>query len=230
MQFSIIVIAICFFLFLYILYVVSKDDFLIIRKDIPMESIFNAAFLTAFISLLFSRFFYVIFNFNPVFKSPLGFLVFPYFPGLYLAGGIIGGVLSLMLYLSYKKLPIKRIFDFFSISLLAVLPLAVLGNGLLSNINNFILPLILFFVYLVVAIIFLKLIFPYAQRNRLKEGSLGALSLIAISILGFLTNLIQFWGKLGIFEKDSLLWALIFIASVVAIVRQELVEKSASKK
>ncbi len=229
MQFSIIVIAICFFFFLYILYVISKDDFLIIRKDIPMESIFNAAFLIAFISLLFSRFFYVIFNYNPVFKSPLGFLVFPYFPGLYLAGGIIGGVISLTLYLNYKKLPVKRIFDFFSISLLAVLPLAVLGNGLLSN-ANFIFSLVLFFTYLIIAIIFLKIVFPFAQRNRLKEGSLGALSLIAISILGFLTNLIQFWGKFGIFEKDSLLWALIFISSVIAIVRQELVEKSASKK
>ncbi len=230
MQFSIIVIAICFFLFLFVLHLVSKDDFLIIKKDIPMDVIFNGAFLTGFISLFFARFFYVIFNYNPVFITPLGFLMFPYFPGLYLAGGIIGGVLSLLLFLNYKKLPVKRIFDFFSISLLAVLPLGILLNGLLSNINNFIFYIVLFLIYLVLAIIFFKFIFPYTQRNILKEASLGAFSLISISVLGFITNLIQFWGKFGIFEKDSLLWALIFITCIVVIVRQELVEKSASKK
>src|SRR4030042_6733147 len=109
MQFSIIVLFICFFFFLYILHSISKDDFIIVRKDIPMEQIFNTAFLTAFVSLFFARFFYIIFNPESIPKTFLGFLALPYFPGLYLAGAVLGGGFFAVLYAGYRKLPAGRI-------------------------------------------------------------------------------------------------------------------------
>jgi hypothetical protein len=230
MQFSIIVLFISFFLFLYTLHIISKDDFIIIRKDIPMENIFNTAFLVSIVALFFARFSYVIFNPSHALATFLGFLALPYFPGLYLAGGVLGGSFFLALYTSYKKLPVGRFFDFFILSFSVTFPFGSLGNALLSGRNNLYFSGLIFFIYLALSIIFLKLVFPYTQKNVLKEGSLGILYLISLSVVSFFTNLAGFWKTLGMFEKDNLLWMLTLIICIIIVVKQELVEKSASKK
>jgi prolipoprotein diacylglyceryltransferase len=230
MHFLIIALCVYFLFFLYVVHVLSKDDFIIVRKDIEMEQIFNAALWTALVSLFFARLFYVIFNPNLIPKTLLGFLALPYFPGLYLAGAVLGGGFFIALYSSYKKLPVGRIFDFFALSFSIVLPFSLLGNALLLSWANFLLSLSQFVGFLVVAIVFLKIVFPRMQRNVLKEGSLGIFYLICLSVISFILNIILSWKKFGIFEKDNLLWILVLIISIVIIVKRELVEKSSSKK
>jgi len=99
MQFFIIVLIIDFVLFLFRLYHVANDDYVLIKKNKTLEDVFNVAFITALIALLISRFFHVFLNPQPVFLNPLGFLLFPYFPGLSLTGGVIGGSIFLLFYL-----------------------------------------------------------------------------------------------------------------------------------
>src|ERR1035437_128302 len=100
-----IILLICFFIFLYLLYYLSRDDFVIVRKDISMERIFNLAFLTLIISLFFSRLFFVLEKMDPKLLNPLGFLAIPYFPGLSLIGGILGAGVIIFLYSRFRKLP-----------------------------------------------------------------------------------------------------------------------------
>src|SRR3989344_2886665 len=110
MQFFIFVLVICLVLFLYRIYHLANDDYVLLTKNITLEDIFNAVFVCSLVSLLFSRFFYVFMNPNPVFLNPLGFLLFPYFPGLSLTGVLIGGILALFLYIRIKKFPLGRVF------------------------------------------------------------------------------------------------------------------------
>jgi hypothetical protein len=195
-----------------------------------MEQLFNAAFLVGIISLFFARFFYVIFNPKLIPSTLLGFLALPYFPGLYLAGAILGGSFFIALYSTYKKLLVGRIFDFFIISFSIILPFGFLANAVLLKNINLLFILILFVVYLVLSILFFKIVFPLSQKNVIKEGSLGIFYLISLSVISFLANIFKTSKDVGIFDKDSLLWILILIICIVVVVKQELVEKSAPKK
>jgi len=64
------------FIFLFTLYCFVRDDYILFRKNISIERIFNIAFLLFGAFLVSARFFYVVFNFSPKFLNPLVFLVF----------------------------------------------------------------------------------------------------------------------------------------------------------
>lgn len=125
MQFLILVLLFCFFIFLFALYLLTRDDFVFIRKDVSLEKVFNMAFTTFAASILGARILYVILNPSSNFFNPLVFLLFPYFPGLSLVGGVGGGVLFLVFLCKYQKLPMGRLLDFFSISFLSALPMGI---------------------------------------------------------------------------------------------------------
>src|ERR1035437_4214204 len=96
-----------FLVFLYCLYKMVKDDYLFIRRNISLEQVFDIGFSITFISLLFSRLFYYIYQ--PVTGDI--FLV-SYFSfqkgGLSLFGAVIGGVIGLFFIGKYKKVPLGR--------------------------------------------------------------------------------------------------------------------------
>src|SRR3990167_7392925 len=106
MQFFIIILILGLVVFMFSLFMLSHDDFVLLRKNVSMDKVFNIAFITALISLLFSRIFYVASNPEPVFFSPLGFMVFPYFPGLSVVGGVIGSLIYAIILSRNKELPI----------------------------------------------------------------------------------------------------------------------------
>lgn len=180
MQFFIIILLFCLLVFLYIVYSLAKDDLVIIRKNVSIETLFNTAFLTAFSSLLFSRLIYILINPRPVFHTILGFILFPYFPGLSLSGALIGGLLFLYPYLNNKKMPQGRILDFFSLGMLAIFPVGYLGEIILTGAS--LRPLALFTLYFISSISMLKFLFPLFLRGRIKDGSL---CLILISLVSF---------------------------------------------
>lgn len=198
MQFFILVLLICLLVFLYIVYNLAKDDLVILRKNISIESLFNIAFLATFSSLFFSRLLYVLIHPRPVFFTLLGFTLFPYFPGLSFSGALIGGLLFLYPYLNNKKMPLGRILDFFSLGMLTVLPVGYLGEIILTGIS--LRPVVLFVLYLISSISMLKFLFPLFLRGRIKDGSL---CLILISLVSFFSiggwfldnsNFVKFFG------------------------------------
>lgn len=189
MNFLFLVLIFCFFIFLYILYILSHDDFVILRSNTSLDKIFNTAFLSAILSLLTARFFYVFLNPKPLFLNPLGFLLFPYFPGLSLMGALIGGFLASFFILKNSNLPVGRILDFFSISFLVSFPFGFLGAFILSQEKisaPFYFSVVL---YLFVLFLFLKFILPNSLKSRLKDGSLSLLFVIIFPIAYLFSNL-----------------------------------------
>lgn len=189
MNFLFLVLIFCFFIFLYILYILSHDDFVILRSNTSLDKIFNAAFLCAILSLLTARFFYVFLNPKPIFLNPLGFLLFPYFPGLSLMGALIGGFLASFFILKNSNLPVGRILDFFSISFLVSFPFGFLGSFFLSQ-EKISAPFYFSVaLYLLVLLLFLKFILPNSLKSRLKDGSLSLLFVIIFPIAYLFSNL-----------------------------------------
>lgn len=213
---------ISFLIFLFTLYFLTNDDLIIIKKDMPMDKVFNTAFLTAFASLLFARIFYVIFNPKEIFLNPLGFFLFPYFPGLSLLGGVIGGCLFLIFYAKNQKLPVGRIFDFFAISALSAFPVGFLGSFILTGKSYLPVFIFSFTIYVILFAVFIKVFLPASFRASLKNGSLGLIFLICFSVVTFLSGIILNFKNLSLITGENLVLFSLFIISGAFFLKQEM--------
>ena len=222
MSFFFVILIFCMVLFLFRLYHVANDDLILVKKNISLEEIFNLAFVGAISALFFSRIFYVILNPKPVFFNPLGFLVFPYFPGLSLLGGIIGGSLALFIYCRWKKFPMGRIFDFFSVSFSFIIPIGVIGYMVLSQ--KFSLELLLgVILFSVMAIVTNLYLHPKASSLQIKDGSISILFLIFYSLIMLLMNAIKNPGiNSFILHKVNFILIIMLILGIILFIKQEL--------
>ena len=91
-----------------------------------LEVLFNVAFYTMGVGLLSARIVYIVLHFSFGFLNPLVFFLFPYFPGLSLTGGVVGGAVFVLLY-KRKRFPTGRIFDFFHYGSLGIIAIRVFG-------------------------------------------------------------------------------------------------------
>ena len=222
MQFFILILALSLVLFLYKLFHLANDDYVLIKKSIPLKEIFNSALIILLISLLFSRIFYVLFNPDPVFLSPLGFLLFPYFPGLSLTGGVAGAALVSIIYLKVKKYPISRIFDFFTMSFIFVLPIGFTGYIVLSE-SFTIASLIRLILYTFLFASFNFYIYPKSLHLDIKEGTKTILFLIFFSLISLLGIAVDNPGTSSfINNKENFLLLIILFVSVLFLLKQEI--------
>lgn len=229
MSFFFIILIICLVLFLFRLYHVANDDYVLVKKNISLEEIFNCAFFYAIVSLIFARIFHVVLNPDPVFFSVLGFLIFPYFPGLSLVGGFIGGTLALYFYGRKKKFPMGRVFDFFTVSFSFILPFGLIGYFLLSQ-DFSIGGLVKLIIFTIIALATNLYLHPKASSLEIKDGSISILFLIFFSLTMILTSAIDNSGiNYFISHRENFIYLALLIIGCILIVKQELPKKGKSK-
>lgn len=188
MQFYIFVLLLCLFLFLFSIFVFSKEDVLFLRKNVTLEFLFNCAIVASFGGLFFARLFYVLFHWSSHYLNPLVFFVFPYFPGLSLFGGIIGGWFVLLLLLKKKKnIPQARIADFFALSMLSVLPIGYIGYVFLSGSSFVSLEGFYIVFYAILFFFFLFYFFRKTKKRDLEEGSIAYLFLSLVCFFALIS-------------------------------------------
>lgn len=222
MQFFIFVLIFCLVLFLFRLYHLGNDDYILIKKNISLEQIFNSAIICSIIALFFARVFYVFSHPLPVYLSPLGFLLFPYFPGLSLTGGVLGGAVGLFIYARKKRFPVGRVFDFFSLSLLFSLPLGQVGYFLLSQdiTKGAVVRLIMYVLMLLSANIYF---YPKIGSLQIKDGTSSLLFLIFFSLILLLTNAIDNPGTYYFLShKENFVLVGSLILGIVLLLKQEI--------
>lgn len=225
MQFFILALLISLFVFLYCAYSLAKDDFIFLRRDVSMERLFNIIFLGSLACLFGSRLFYGVFYAKGILSNLFVFLLFPYFPGLSLLGGVLGAG-AFILFLTRKKdpLPLGRMSDFFSIAFLITLPIGFLGYFMFAE-SGF--PVqragSLIAAYFALFVIFLKFLLPRLLGGKLKEGSIALLFLIVFSLISLINNLVGWDGKLFSFKliPENLILFLMLISSTIFLIRQE---------
>lgn len=222
MQFLILILLLSFFIFLFILYLLAKEELVFVRKNITLEALFNFAFLTGFVGLFSARLLYVILNPSSDYLNPLVFFLFPYFPGLSLVGGIYGSMLFIFYYGKLKKWPSGRIFDYFALALLASLPLGLFGAQALVDLSDLFILLVIPFIYLLTLILFSKVLLPLNTRGEIKDGSLGYLFLMIYSFVSLLTHIVRSDNNLQFFlQVDTILYLLLFLGALIMIFIQE---------
>lgn len=230
MNFLFIVLLICFFIFLYVLYYRVKDDFIIARKDIAIDKIFNLAFLVALVTLFSARFFYILFNKTFELFNPLVFLAIPYVPGLSLFGGIIGGSIFLYMYGRYKKMPTAKIFDLFTISFISVLPVGYLINFLFlfgktdlfynfTGVSSF-----------VIFLLFTKIIYPFSEKGEVEEGSISLMCMSIFSFFYFLLKLFLNIKTFSFLDFENIIILLSIFIPLIVLINQEIINKFLIKK
>lgn len=213
-----LVLAVCVFLFLFSLFALGNDDVILLRKNITMEQMFNRTFLILALGLFFARFFYVVFHWSPGYLNPLVFFLFPYFPGLSLAGGVFGATVFLLFSRLSQKAYHDRFLDFLSLSLLFTIPIGMLGD---MGIRFFLLRAdvraegIVVVAYILLAMLFSKVLLPGQQKAELKDGSISFLFLFAFSCLAFLNTISETTDRVwGVLHKDDFLLMVVFSIAV----------------
>jgi prolipoprotein diacylglyceryltransferase len=150
------------------------------------------------------------------------FLLFPYFPGLSLPGGIIGGILFVMLHNKRKKIPAGRILDFFALSFLTALPVGLLGSQLLIGMQDLFVGVLLPVIFLSTVFFSAKVLLPLNVRGELKDGSMGSLIVIILSSTLLIASLTHEHFELSFYKQfDNLLLLVLLIASLIVLLRQE---------
>ena len=232
MNFFIIFLLLGLFTSLFCIYYLSRDDHIFLRKDVSPDRILNLAFIIFFCGLFFARVFYGLLYSTKIFLNPLIFFLFPYFPGLSLTGGITGGIFFLLLICRSKNLPIGRIFDVFSISILSSLSFGYLGFFLLSGQNLLSAkPIFLILVYIILFYIFLKYIHQLLLKGILKDGSAGLLFLISFSLISLAVNIIdKFKSNPFLGKPENPILFIILVLSIIAFVKQERLIKFPPKR
>lgn len=225
MQFYIFTLLICLFVFLYGVYLLANDDFIFLRKDVTMEKLFNIILLGVLVCLFFSRLFYGLFYAKNILANIFVFLLFPYFPGLSLLGGVAGaGAVFLFLKGQKSSFPVGRMFDFFSIAFLISLPLGSLGYFMFAEDGfSFQRTLGLIIVYLILFIIFLRLFLPRLLSGKIKEGSIALLFLVSFSAVSLINNVAGWEGKVFIFKlvPENFVLTAMLISSIILFAKQE---------
>lgn len=211
----------CLLIFLFCLYSLSHEDFLLMRKNISTENVFNFAFIIILGSFLFARICYVVFNFKPSFLNPLVFFLFPYFPGFSLSGGVLGGIIFIFFFSEFKKMPTSRILDFFALSFFSALPAGLfikILNDLFSKRLNSVFEPVILLIFLIIFIILLKMF----QKGRLQEGTIGFLILIIYPIFYSLINFFENKEKFTYFLlSEGLILIGFFLAGIFFVIKQE---------
>lgn len=174
-----IAIVACFFLF----YILSRNDFVLLRQNIAATQMFDTLFLSLISSFLFARAFYMINNFKTNLIGLLPFFHIVKHPGLSVFGLFFGG--ALCFYLIYmRKKGIGRIADIFSISFLPLYAISLF----FENYGSFyFLSFIFFAISLILFIYFLHSHYKYVLRD-------GSIALLFVEFVCITTAITQYFG------------------------------------
>jgi len=206
-------------------YVLANDDFIFLRRDVTMDKLFNIIFLGSLISLFTARLFHGFFYAKSVLANPLVFLLFPYFPGLSLLGGVMGTGAYLLFLTTRKKdpLPLGRMADFFSIAFLISLQIGFIGYLMFSEQGVLVVNAASqAAVYFVLFIIFLKFFLPQLLNGKFKEGTITFIFLICFSMVSLISNAFPKVTALEFFKNlENPILIIVLIVSAFFLTKQE---------
>jgi hypothetical protein len=160
----------------------------------------------------------------------LGFLAIPYFPGLSLVGGMLGAEIFIFLYGSFRKLPIGKVLDLFTLSFMTTLPLGLIINFIINLGKVSFLSNLVFVFSIFILLLFAKIIYPFSNKGEIKDGSLGLIFGAIFSFLYFMVKLFLNLKGFSFLSLDNILILALLFSSLILLVNQEIMDKFLAKK
>lgn len=205
----------CLLISLFMLYVLVRHDFVLARKSLLLQEIFDATFFSFLLFVFFGRIFYILASLQFSYFAPLRFFHILKFPGINFLGGLIGFYIIVFLFFFRKKV-LSRIFDIFSLALYPIFIFALIvssskGVSLYFDVLIFLLSLI----FLGVSI--------YSYKNyTLKDGSIALLFLCLTSVFTIVSEFSQNAENIFFFFNiPQILSILTFIISAGLLLARE---------
>jgi hypothetical protein len=160
----------------------------------------------------------------------LGFLAIPYFPGLSLIGGMLGAGIFIFLYSNFRKLPIGKILDLFTLSFMGVLPLGIIGNFIIHLGKVSLFYNLIFIFSCLLLLLFAKIIYPFSGKGEIKDGTLGLIYGAVFSFLYFMTKLFLDIKGFSFLSLENILILVFLFSSLILLINQEIMDKFLAKK
>ena len=174
-----------FFISLFILFVLSKHDFVLLRKNISVGQIFDLTIFFAIVAIFLGRIFYIGNSGQFELLSPIKFFYFLKFPGFSFLGLIVSGAIIIYFYFRKTK-ALLRIYDIFTLSFFPML----IASVVIFNYSVFPVEISLVLLTILVGLFmsFLHSHSKYFMRD-------GGIALLTSALFSFHTFLIEFFEK-----------------------------------
>lgn len=162
----------------------ARGDIAMIRAHISEEVIFDIVIFTTLFGLLGARITYLALHFQDFGLEPLKWILFTYFQGLYLVGGIFGALAFLFFFAKAKKYPLFVLLDYLTLGFLIAAPFGYIGGFFGEKIGNYPVQL---FETLIMLLLLALLLFAKKKRIIRSDGTstLTFLIIFAIVTCGF---------------------------------------------
>jgi hypothetical protein len=203
------------FLSLFVLFVLSENDFILVRREITLPIMFNRMFLSMIAAFMIGRAVYALDTGEFYMFNPLVFFNFAKFQGFSVFGAFFGAV-GAMLYLTRDRKALGRTLDIFSLSYFPYLLLYFLKNPI-----SFQMILIKIVILIVLVVIFST--FLNSHRNySLKDGSLFFVVLITFAHFNILQNIYNFNSPIFLrFPLSDLVALFSILIGVLLLIKNE---------
>lgn len=211
---------VCLLFFLYNFHLLIKDDFILIRKNLLPEQLFDLVFIGTFLGLLFSKIISasIISNSISIFFKHLFELSWN---GFTLTGFLIGCSISFYLLFKYRKLPLAHLFDLLTLSLLSAIPVGYFIALFFKQRFEIIYSLSLTIIYFIIQFLFWKILYPKIVNNKIKEGSLSAIFYITFSIISLISSQVSNFKGQPHIDVETIILFLMLAYSTIVLIRNE---------
>lgn len=213
-----LVLSVSLIVFLFCLFLLSRDNFLLFRKNVDLETMVNVGLLSLTGGLFFSRLFYALFIFKADYLNILVFLLFSKFGSLSLIGGIIGASVVLWFLGRRAKMPIGHIFDIFALCFLSGY---VIGGGIHLMFDfrkQSIVPLL---AMLGVSFLLILLLSRLIKTQKFREGSVYWLFLFIFSFANLGEHAIFKQFQMPYFLKENILISIVIVISLFLLIKNQ---------
>lgn len=160
------------------LYVLSKHDFVLIRKNVSVNQVFDLSFLSIMVAFLVGRLFFIINDERRDLFNPIQFFHILRYPGVSVFGFFVGGAVSIW-FLFRKTKALHRVYDIFTISFFPLF----LFHLAIRTYPAF--PIFISVFILIVGFLFWLFIIRSHQKYTLKDGTISYLVTALISLDAF---------------------------------------------
>lgn len=207
--------AACFFIGLFILYAVSRHDFVLLRQSISLRQVYDNVFIGLLVFFLVSRVGFAFYTMSFDLLNPLRFFYLTKYWGILPYAGLIGMVITLLILFRKKKNKL-RILDIY---LLSFTPVILLDVVLRSNTS---IVLLVKVISLMVLVVFYGWFIKIHNKYTTKDGFITCMTIITYTLVSLALSI----ASNGLFSQRYLWFnALLVISTIVSSVILMLVQR-----
>lgn len=208
------------FLSLFILYAVSRHDFVLLRQSISLRQVFDNVFLSLFVFFLVSRVGFALYSQNLEILNPLRFFYLTKYWGILPYLGFAGMIVALLVLFRKKKNKF-RILDIYFISFTPIILIDIL---LMSHTGVLIwIKLVSFFVLILFYGWFIKI----HNKFSTKDGFITLITIITYSLVEIAFS----FARYGLYSQKYLWFnVVLLLVTIISTILLALVQRDTFNK